>query len=152
MTKSGLWIDLNTGWLACSPDGLVWDGNEQLVGILEIKCPYSAREMTISEACQKISSFSCLSTEGGIKLAHSHNYYYQVQGQLAITGAQWCDFYVYTPIESHIERIVPDLDFWHSVKEKLSNFYDSYCIPLLRKKPIQSTEHYLAESARDSEC
>ena len=57
VTKSGLWIDLNTGWLACSPDGLVWDGNEQLVGILEIKCPYSAREMTISEACEKSAHF-----------------------------------------------------------------------------------------------
>ena len=85
MTKPGLWIDLNTGWLAYSPDGLVWDGNEQLVyiEILEIKCPYSAREMIISEACQKISSFSCLSIEGGIKLAHSHNYYiFKCRGSL----------------------------------------------------------------------
>ena len=58
------------------------------------------------EACQRVSSLSCKTTEGGIKLARSHNYYFQVQGQLAITDAQWRDFCVYTPIESHVERIV----------------------------------------------
>ena len=99
VTKSGLWIDLKRGWLACSPDGLVWNG-DKLVGILEIKCPYAAREMAPVEACTKLPSFSCKLSEGGVKLVHSNNYYFQVQGQLAITGADWCDFCIYTPVES----------------------------------------------------
>ena len=122
VTKSGLWIDLNTGWLACSPDGLVWDGNEQLVGILEIKCPYSAREMTISEACQKISSFLCLSTEGGIKLAHSHNYYYQVQGSLPSPVPSGVTFMCTRPLKATLKELYP---IWISgtvLKRNLATF------------------------------
>ena len=123
VTKSGLWIDLNTGWLACSPDGLVWDGNEQLVGILEIKCPYSAREMTISEACQKISSFSCLSTEGGIKLAHSHNYYIiKCRGSLPSPVPSGVTFMCTRPLKATLKELYP---IWISgtvLKRNLATF------------------------------
>jgi hypothetical protein len=43
--KYGLFIDKNKPFLAASPDGLI-NSN----AILEIKCPYSAREITIDEA------------------------------------------------------------------------------------------------------
>lgn len=40
---SGLWIDTERSWLAWSPDGLVYDQDE-LLGVLETKCPFSARK------------------------------------------------------------------------------------------------------------
>ena len=45
------------GYIGCSPDGFVYDGAQQ--GLLEIKCPFSARMMTVEEACLSISDFFC---------------------------------------------------------------------------------------------
>ena len=40
--------------------------------------------------------FSLKQTDNGIKLKENHNYYYQVQGQMGITGLKWSDFCVWT--------------------------------------------------------
>lgn len=56
LTHSGLVIDTEHGWLACSPDDLVQDSSvepENQPGLVEYKCPYSAREITVDEACKK---------------------------------------------------------------------------------------------------
>ena len=48
----GFIIHPEYGWLGASPDGIVRDPtSEQPCGIIEIKCPYSKREMTPQEAC-----------------------------------------------------------------------------------------------------
>ena len=43
--------------------------------------------------------------DGDIQLATSHDYYFQVQGQLGVTGRKWGDFFVYTQKGFHLERI-----------------------------------------------
>lgn len=47
VVHSGLWIDTERAWLALSPEGLICDKNGEVLGILQIKCPFSAREMTL---------------------------------------------------------------------------------------------------------
>ena len=52
------------------------------------KCPYAARDIT---AIEKVKLF-CLQideAEDQISLKRSHNYFYQVQGQIMITGAPY---------------------------------------------------------------
>ena len=41
-------------FLAASPDGLVYNKDDQLVDVLEIKCPYSTRNSTV-----RLKSFFC---------------------------------------------------------------------------------------------
>jgi len=41
---AGLFIDKISSFLACSPDGLIGDKD-----LLEVKCPYSAKDMTVIE-------------------------------------------------------------------------------------------------------
>ena len=51
--KCGLFVSLENPWLAGTPDGLVNDPHDELsqpLGLVEIKNPYSARLMMISEA------------------------------------------------------------------------------------------------------
>ena len=134
VVHSGLWIDTERGWLASSPDGLIYNQNE-LVGILEIKCPYSARDMTPVQAAEKLPLFFCKVVNGNLSLKRNHNYYFQVQGQLAITHAKWCDFCVYTPHGFSVERITFDESFWKSVVHKLDDFYFKYIIPTLSNIP-----------------
>lgn len=71
-----------------SPDGLVdWDG------LIEIKCPYN-------------SSVHVMTWMDGMPEDHVA----QVQGQLWITGRQWCDFISFDPrmppaLQLYVERI-----------------------------------------------
>jgi len=141
---SGLWIDIERSWLASSPDGLVYDQDE-LLGVLEIKCPFSAREMTPIEAAQKLPSFPCQVIGGNLSLKRNHDYFFQVQGQLAITHAQWCDFCVYTPHGFSLERIMFDESFWKSVVCKLDDFYCKFIVPAISNDTIPCTEELVNE-------
>ncbi len=101
--ESGIFIS-EIGFLGASPDGLVYK-NSQLEGIIEIKCPYSARNRTIHDACSGSSFFCTKDSSDRIYLRKNHNYYYQVQGQLAILKVDWCDFVVWTLKDFKVERI-----------------------------------------------
>ena len=50
--KCGFIIHPEKGWLGASPDGKVTDPvSDQPDSIIEVKCPYSKREVTPEEAC-----------------------------------------------------------------------------------------------------
>ena len=56
-------------------------------------------------------------------LKSSHRYYYQVQGQLGITGSKWCDFITYTFKGIVIERIAFDVDTFMHMLLRLEKFF-----------------------------
>ena len=55
LRKAGFYIG-EPGYLGASPDGVLFSSSRREVGILEIKCPYSASNLTILEACQHCQS------------------------------------------------------------------------------------------------
>ncbi|WAR15684.1 LOW QUALITY PROTEIN: hypothetical protein MAR_005789, partial [Mya arenaria] len=64
-----------------------------LVRLLEVKSPYSARKYTLQES--NIKEF-CLKWHGdNIVLDETHNHFFQVQGQLLVSGLHFCDFVFY---------------------------------------------------------
>lgn len=83
---AGIVVSQQSPWLGASPDDRVSDPDSATVnGLAEYKNPDAARECTISEACEKVSSF-CLeryTTEDTVSynLKKRHNYFYQVQCQ-----------------------------------------------------------------------
>ena len=84
--RCGLCINPAFSFLGASPDAKVCHNGE--TGIVEVKCPYTARDMTLGEACQNIVDF-CLEIvdqDGCTVLKRSHKYYVQVQGQLLVSG------------------------------------------------------------------
>lgn len=89
---AGLFVDFNLPFLAASPDGLI--GND---AIIEIKCPYSAKDLSPDDA-QKQNKLKFMEIESeNLILKKNHNYYFQVQGQLHITQRNLCYFVVWTP-------------------------------------------------------
>ena len=50
-------------------------------------------------------------------------YYAQVQGQIGVTGAKWCDFITYTSKGIYIERIAFDPAYWENLKTELLRYY-----------------------------
>lgn len=128
--SSGLWIDLETFYLAASPDGLI--GNDAL---LEVKCPFSLRHIDPILANTQAGYYDIINVQTRqIKLHKTHNYYYQVQGQLHITKRPTCYFFVWSVHGIGLDVIKRDDKFWEkNMIPKLSSFYKKCMLPELAK-------------------
>jgi YqaJ-like viral recombinase domain len=147
-------LQTNFAWpsLAASPDGFVGK-----YVIIEIKCFESVGDMKILDfvaelqgldenqlpiyidgvrkaKSKKFASF-CMEIQEEtreLRLKRNSNYYYQIQGQLAITEKKFCDFVVYTEKDFFVERIQFDEDLWKNVMlPKLEWFYMECLLPEL---------------------
>ena len=84
-------------WIGISPDGICEEG------LLEIKCP---KAKTHWNYIQK-----------GIMVT---TYRWQVQGQLYVTGAEWCDFMSYHPdLKPFIIRVYPDEQMHNELETRI---------------------------------
>ncbi|MXV43502.1 hypothetical protein GS501_00200 [Saccharibacter sp. 17.LH.SD] len=100
VTSVGFITD-DEGTYGASPDRFV--GEE---GLLEIKCPRPEKH-----ALYIIKGFG-------------DDYFAQVQGQLLVTGRQWCDRYSYCPgFHPYRERITRDEAFIEALKKELVTFH-----------------------------
>lgn len=74
----------------------------------------SKHGMQAHEACMNKSFFLQQTDDGKISLKRNHNYYFQLQGQLFVSGFEFIDFIVYfgDDIPIFIERIYFDKQFW----------------------------------------
>lgn len=92
-----------------SPDALVGDE-----GILEIKCPWTTKTHLNTILTQ------CVPSE----------YEAQVQGNLWVTGRQWCDFVSYDPrmlndnLASCVIRVERDEDYIDELEDQVCRFLD----------------------------
>ena len=131
--ECGIFIHSTLGYLAASPDGVVTDENSKVVGVIEIKCPFSARNKpSIIEACEASTFYCSLNSSNEVHLKRNHNYFYQVQGQMAVLNVEWCDFIVWTPSWIFIERVAFDNKFWEEqCLPKLSSTYIHVLAPEL---------------------
>lgn len=111
----GFIIHPNSPHLGASPDGRVYDPSESPpFGLVEVKC--STKNDVSQVAHLKMQ-------DGNATLRHSHTYYWQVQGQLAVSGLEWCDFVTDTLTTLTVERVWRDNHFITEMKEKLDLFY-----------------------------
>lgn len=114
---------LFNGVISCSKCG---------VGILEIKCSYGKgtdkwRNKEPEECSSNKNFFAELSDTGKLLLKRTHNYYYQVIGQLAALEIKWADFTIWTKKGLSIERIDFDAQFWETnFFLKLKYFYSHF--------------------------
>lgn len=118
VTTTGIVVSKELPHLGCSPDGLV--GNS---GVIEVKCPYTARHLKISPVTVQYLS---LDDNQNITLRKTHDYYYQIMGTLFCTGRQWADLVVWTLKDMKIIRLERDESFMKTLTEKLTAFYDQY--------------------------
>ncbi|XP_061672472.1 syntaxin-binding protein 1b isoform X4 [Syngnathoides biaculeatus] len=126
----GLIVNPKFPYLGSTPDSKVCSNG--ITGLLEVKCPYSARDVTVQEA-NSSDSFCLGNNYGQLRLKSNHNYYYQVQGQLLTSGAEFCDFVVYTRVDLFVQRIYPNIDFMENMLNKLSQFYFQHVQSYIRR-------------------
>ena len=101
------------------------------IGFLEVKCPYSVRELSPIEASAAAGFFSEVDTTTGVlKLKEKHQYYAQVHGQMGVGQRPWCDFVTYTMKGLSVQRIPFNSSFWtDKLLPKLVSFYDNCVAP-----------------------
>lgn len=105
LQHSGLLVHPSYPWLEASPDKLIFDPEEHPAhGVLEIKCPYLLKDSDLSKA--KGHSFYIRPNENGMPhLKRNSEQYYQILGQMALSGCMWGDFFVPSEQWMIIERI-----------------------------------------------
>ena len=132
---SDLVVPHETPYLACSPDGKVTDPQSHPhFGLVEVKYSHTYQGIEPKDAADIGATDFCLeNVDGTVRLKNSHMYYTQIQGQMALCKATWCDFVVYTPKGMHIERVSFNEEFWKNVNDKLEKFYISMFVPTVRK-------------------
>lgn len=81
---AGLMLQPELPILGATPDAIICDDGE--TGLLEIKCPFGSRDITIEEAASTVKDFYVINNGQDIKVSKSHNCYYQIQGQLYLSG------------------------------------------------------------------
>ena len=112
--QCGLFVSQQHPVLAASPDRVVDEDT-----LLEIKCPFAAKAKQVNP-----TTVPYLRSENGqLALMKTHDYYYQVQGQLYCTQKRACDFLVYTIADTKIIHINRDESFISEMVDKLMLFY-----------------------------
>lgn len=66
--------------------------------------------------------------DGTFKLKTSHAYFWQVQGQLLITGLKWCDF-VWAEEDYFVERVQANKIVQQKIRQKGDSFYFNLYMP-----------------------
>ena len=100
----GFTVDPTDDQVGCIPDGMV-----EPEGLLEIKCPqWKAHVDYMLNGPEK-------------------RYWQQMQFQMMVTGAQWCDFMTYHPdfpieIRAKVHRIERDEDYIQLIRDRIEIF------------------------------
>lgn len=97
----GLFVDEEHFYLGATPDGLVEHDS-----IIEIKCPSVISTVSPKQGIiDKKIKFGILDKNDLLHLKRNHGYYYQVQGQLAITNRTFCYFCIWSSHGILVEKV-----------------------------------------------
>lgn len=135
VSPCGFFIYKDMPFIGASPDGIIL--SEDGEGCLEVKCSYSHQHETIEDAASS-GNFFLETTSEGIFLRRSHNYYFQVIGQMGVTGLKWSHFVVYTHKSLHVEKIRFDEECWQDMCVKLKDTYRDVFGPEFLKRLVNS--------------
>lgn len=128
---AGLCVSEQYPWLAASPDGIITDKKTGEKRLLEIKCIFDTKAIprTILEvAKQRGSGFYCKVSDQKLVLRESHSYYFQILGQMGVSGIHKVDFVIYAPRTGEIYQMQFKFDpaAWLRVLQKLESFKNQY--------------------------
>lgn len=117
----GLCVNPGVPVLGATPDRVVQEGHS--FGLLEIKTLAASKDR--GEHLEEAIAVAPFLKNGTLR--QSHKYFYQVQGQMALSGLVWCDFVVDNGTDCTFQRIEFDRSLWlDKMMPRLLEFYQSY--------------------------
>ena len=136
LKETGLVLSTEHPYLGASPDAVV---NCRCCGkgAAEFKCTWSDREKTVKEIAELSNTCLIINDTGNIQLNKKHEYYFQLQMQMAMMGAGYDDFFYVTSVDYHYERVFFDIEIWKKSLPKLCSFFKCCILPELFTCRIQ---------------
>ena len=134
VNQTGLLIHPTYSFIRASPDGIITCDCCKGKRILEIKCPYSAREANPSAGVDS-GQIEYLERYNGVKCGDfilsktKRGYYSQVQCTMAAAGAKSCDFFVWTTESFLVVPVDFDADHWMRLVSSAMAFFRDKIIP-----------------------
>ena len=127
---SGLCVSDTEPYLRASPDGLVSCACHPQQWIVEVKCPWTARNMDPADAINTGVIKYVRNDSGTFSLIPGavSGYYEQVQGTMAVTGSAHCDFVLWTLCGMLILPVKFDTAFWETSRAALQRFFHQYVV------------------------
>ena len=83
---------------------------------------FKQRDNYISEAAEN-DNFYLIKTNNNRKLLVIHQYCYQIETQIHVTKSNFCDFFVWTKKDYHVERIYPNANLWSEILSQCNRFF-----------------------------
>lgn len=131
INKVGLVVSTMWPQLGASPDGLVYC-TCCCGGCLEVKCPFNLRENgSLTDYTKQKGSCLVTNKNNEVTIDKKHAYYFQVQAQIFICNVQYCDFVVWCPNFTFIQRVLPDFEFLKKFMDKALEFHAKVIMPEL---------------------
>jgi hypothetical protein len=126
----GLMVHRQAPYIRASPDGMVSCDCHQL-RLLEIKCPYAARNVKIADAIKdKKIDYLCINPDGSYYLHPTRRGYYdQIQVTMAVCDLQSCDFVVWTQEDIIAVNVPFDPRYWAELKTSADTFFYNHFVP-----------------------
>ncbi|XP_057291455.1 uncharacterized protein LOC130614074 [Hydractinia symbiolongicarpus] len=121
-------------YIGATPDGIFTCDCHKEEKLIEIKCPYSYRNIVSFAAAVSDNKF-VMNSEG--KLKKEHRYYYQVQFQMFVFNCKSCFFIVWTPHWLHAVEVLFDVNFINLNTDKVEQFYLRHIIPELLTRRLE---------------
>lgn len=115
--KCGTFVSKSHPFLAASPDAVIDE-----TSILEVKCPFTAKHEHISNETVPFLK----NVNASLELDMSHDYFYQIQGQLFCTNRTECTLVVYTFKDLKVIPVPRDEEFIENMIHKLESFFEKY--------------------------
>lgn len=141
--ECSLFIDKKNRFIGASPDGVI-QCNKCGEGLLEIKCPITACGVVpTAETVKYLKKYGEV-----VMLNKSHRYYTQIQGQLGVTGKNWCDLFVYSRLGFHVERVLIDTSMWQLCLQNIQEFYTSCILKELMEQTVLESYCSKTEGSR----
>ena len=77
--EAGIIIQSQLFWLGTSPDGVIFNKKIQEIGLLEIKCPYNKRNLSIESIITDKTFYIALNNDKKTYLKKEHHFGYYTQ-------------------------------------------------------------------------
>src|SRR6185369_12266448 len=138
----GLVVMRSHPWLAATPDFVItcYDRSKNLERFLvEVKA-YTPKDFAHNheELAYTYDDFCCQTKDGKLEIRKDHRFYYQIIGQLNVTGLNRCDLVIWYREAIRIITVNNDPEFWwKTIFPDLNDFYRSYCIPEMITRRVQ---------------
>ena len=135
------WFFGRNSFIGTSPDSNV-DCSCCGSGLLEVKCSSSIKR---EKPSHENISFLTLGENDKITLKQSHPFFYQVRGQISVTGKNHCGFFVYIHFEIYQERITLNSEFSKNILQTLQQLWHNFLAQVWVKANVRCVKPCLRQ-------